>query len=254
MQRRFTAQRRDQLARMVQERGHLSISEAAEVFSVSTETIRKDIIALDREGLVTKSHGGAMLPSDAKERPITKKKAENRAQKLAVARHVADSIPDGSSVIIDAGSSVAAVAELLAERSGLTLFINSVMALEHLIGSDNELFMLGGRIRPYSTATVGDWAIQELASISADYSILGADSVASAGGPTINAYSEVAVKHAMVDASTTRIVVADSSKFKRSGAFQIARWDQIDRLVTDQILDEAAFEQTNQLVRIETVR
>ncbi len=182
---------------------------------------------------------------------MTDKANVNRAEKLAVARYLVDRIPDGASIILDAGTSVAAVAELLAKRTGLTIFINSAPSLQHLIGSDNELFMLGGRIRPSSWSTVGEWVTTELAGIHADYAILGVDSVSLADGPTVSAQNEVPVKCAMIAASTTSIAAADSSKFKRTGGFHICDWGQLDLLVTDKRLDDPAFKQTAKLVRIE---
>lgn len=254
MQKRFTAQRREQLAQMVLEKGHVAVTDAANALSVSTETIRKDIIELDKLGLVMKSRGGAMRVNGVQEKPLVKKSMDYPHQKNVIARYVTDMVPDGATLILDAGSTTTAVAELLALRSGLTIFTNSAPAIGILAPSDNDVFILGGRIRHSSLATVGEWVSTELATIQADIALLGADSVDSFSGPTTNSYGEVAVKRSMVAAAKHRILMADSSKFTLSGSFQFCTWDQIDCLVTDGGVDQGAVENLAGIVQVDVAR
>lgn len=237
VKRRFTAKRRERLVQMAQDDGYISASDAAGVLDVSLETIRKDIIFLDEQGLLRRSHGGAFPAVDVRERPLAKKSARFLAEKRAIARCVNEMIPDGASVVLDAGSTVFEVAALLAQRSGLTIFTNSLVAIAPLASSENELFILGGHVRKTSGAIVGDWPQTELATIQADIAVIGADSASSPSGPSVNSYEEVAVKNCIVRASRTRILVADSSKLTTSGSFRMCPWDDLDTLVTNKGAD-----------------
>lgn len=236
-QKRFTAQRRDRIVQLVQENGFLSAPDAAQLLGVSSETIRKDIIELDREGLIRRSRGGAMPVNVVRESPLVRKRTNYPEEKVAIARAAVDTIPAGSSVILDAGSTIYAAAKCIARRSDLCVFTNSIVAIDVLSESDNEVFILGGRVRKSSLAIVGDWPKNELASISADYALLGADSVGSANGPSTNSYEEVAIKRSIIASAKRKILLADKSKFQLTGSFKFCSWDTIDEVVTNEGAD-----------------
>lgn len=240
VKRRFTAHRRDQLVQMVQASGYLSVNDAAKALDVSAETIRKDIISLDKEGLLQRSRGGALPVSEVHESPLNQKINNARPEKSVIADHVASVIPGGSSLILDAGSTTYAAAVALSHMSGLTIFTNSITAIEALSQSDNEVFVLGGHVRKNSQALVGDWPLSQLLTVQADIGLIGADGVGSPAGPTINSYEEVAIKRGIIKAAQRRILLADKTKFAHVGSFKFCTWDDIDLLVTNEGADTQA--------------
>ena len=250
MTRRFTAQRRSQLVQLVQDEGSLSIADAAQRFGVSGETIRKDIIELDAQGLVRKTRGGAMRVDEVVERPMLEKRDTNADKKMAIAARAFEFMPQGSSILVDAGSTPLALAQLIARESGYTVFTNSAPVIEVLAPSDNQLFVLGGHLRQSSGALIGDWTSQQLESIQVGFAVVGADACGP-GGPTIDPYEEVAIKRRMFGCATSSILLADSSKFSKAAAFQFCGWDEIDMLVTDSDVSDAALAQYRPLVRVE---
>lgn len=245
MAKRFTAQRRDQLARLVINEGYLSATEAAQRLNVSTETIRKDIIYLEQEGIVRKSRGGALSPLNAPEKPVIEKITEQAEAKNEIALKALDLVPENGTIILDSGTSTLALAQLLALRSDLTIFTNSSAALDCLAKSENDVFILGGRIRSSSLAVVGDWVAQQLASIVVDMAFMGTDGFAGHGGPATASFDEAEIKRLMIKSSRQSVVLADSSKFSSSTPFMFAPWSSIDVLVTD------LKEQREELSRIE---
>lgn len=246
MKQRFSAQRRNRLAQMVFDEGSVSITDAAGRFNVSDETIRKDIIDLDAQGLVKKVRGGAVRVEGAREAdieyPVLEKRSVNADKKRAICTRALDLIPDGASIILDAGSTPLALAELLAKKSGYTIFTDSIPAVNILSESDNAVFVLGGLLRRSSGATLGDWTNMLLETIRADVAFIGSDAC-QPNGPTVTPYEEVAVKRKMFSVSQKSILLADSTKFGKTAAFLVCGWDDIDILVTDsgvapQVLDE----------------
>ena len=239
MQNRFTADRRNQLAQLIISKGSLTISEAAKKFNVSTETIRKDFIWLEHEGLITKSRGGAMPAAELLEKPVIQKKAENADSKNRIARKALDYVPKNGIVLLDAGTTTFALARLIALESGLSVFTNSSQNLNILAESQNNVFILGGQIRPSSLAVIGPWANEQLACVHADVAFIGTDGFCGANGPSTMAYAESEIKKTMLKSSRQRIVLADSSKFRNCSSFQFGRWDEIEVLITDIDISES---------------
>lgn len=236
MKQRFSAQRRNRLVQMVFDKGSVSITDAARQFNVSTETIRKDIIDLDAQGLIKKVRGGAVRREDAREPdmeyPVLEKRFVNADKKRAICTRALDFIPDGASIILDAGSTPLALAELLAQKSGYTIFTDSVPAVNILVDSDNTVFVLGGLLRRSSGATLGDWTNMLLENIQADVAFIGTDAC-QPNGPMITPYEEVVVKRKMFSVSQKSILLADSTKFGKAAAFLVCGWEDIDLVITD---------------------
>lgn len=243
MRQRFSTQRHSQLVQMVLNEGSVSIADAAKRLGVSIETTRKDIIDLDAQGLIKKVRGGAVRIKELDvEYPVSEKHAVNADKKHAISIRALDFIPDGASIILDAGSTPLALAELLAQKSGYTIFTNSAPAVNILSKSNNDIFILGGHLRKSSGAMLGDWTNAQLKTIQPDIAIIGADACQPTG-PMVTPYEEVTVKRKIFSVSQKSILLADSTKFQKSAAFLVCGWDDIDLLVTDsdvtqQVLDE----------------
>lgn len=233
MAKHFTAERRNELAQMIISEGHVTIADAAKKFSVSIETIRKDMIYLEQEGIINKTHGGALPSTAILEKSVMQKGMENKDAKNSIAKKALDYIPDGSTIFLDSGSTVLALAELLKLKSGLTIFTNNISAFNALIGSNHKVFILGGELRPQSMFVFGDWACQQIRSIRADIVFLGTDGLNTFGGPTVNAYEEIPVKREYLSSSRQTILLADSSKFLTGSRFQVASWEELDCIITD---------------------
>lgn len=233
MKKRFTANRRSQLAQAIITEGRLSVSDASEKFNVSTETIRKDLIYLEKEGIIKKSRGGAMPASEALEKPVIQKGTEHADAKNQIAKKALEFIPASGIILLDAGTTTLALARLLALESNLTVFTNSTAALNVLAESQNKVYILGGQVRPSSLAVVGQWANEQICSIKVDTAFIGSDGFQNLAGPATYSYEEAEIKKNMLKISRQKIVLADSSKFRSGGSFQFGSWNDIDVLITD---------------------
>ncbi|WP_277239207.1 DeoR/GlpR family DNA-binding transcription regulator, partial [Merdimonas faecis] len=145
MKKRLTAERRNEIAQLLLKNGNMKASSLAEHFGVSTETIRKDLIYLESQGIAQKSYGGAIASSELLlERPIAQKEMERMEIKTAIAERAASMIPRNGVIFLDAGSTTYALARLLRLREDLTVFTNSIMVLNILSDSANQVYALGG--------------------------------------------------------------------------------------------------------------
>lgn len=251
MKKRMTAQRRNEIAQLLLRDGNLKAGELAQRFDVSTETIRKDLIYLEEQGIARKSYGGAMAVSNLLERPFATKKMENMDIKSAIAGKAMEFIPPKGVILLDAGSTSYALARLLALRDDLTIFTNSIRHLDVLSDSANQVYALGGLVRGSSKGMVGSWAVQALQTLHIDVAFLGTDGFHSLGGPSTASYEELEFKRTVLACADKAIVLADASKFQTNCLFQICDWKDIYALVTNHG-DDPAFEEMAERIRKST--
>lgn len=247
---KLAAERRQLLSRRLAEQGAVAVGEMARTFGVSTETIRKDLIFLEQQGLALKSHGGAIPAGELLERPTAIKGTENPEAKRGIARAAHELIPDDAIVLIDAGSTNYALAQLLVEREGMTVFTNSVPIMSLLGLTGNSVFCLGGALRPSSMAAAGAWAVDAVRSIRVDIAFLGTDGFNGLAGPSTASYEEVQFKSAVVQSSTSTVVLGDHSKFGYRGLFQFCSWPDIYALVTDSGIPQQEVTSIGQQTRV----
>lgn len=243
MKKSLTAERRNKIAKILMKEGSIKVGDLSKRFNVSTETIRKDIIYLDEEGLAHKSFGGAVAPKSLVEKSIDEKELSGSEEKAEIAFKAASLIAPNSSVLLDAGSTTKALARQLALQSGLKIFTNSVTIAALLAVSENDLFITGGRVRKSSKAAVGAWGELALERIHVDYAFLGSDGFQGLPGPSAVSYTETQFKSWAVQAADRVYTVADSSKFETNGLFSYAPWKDITALITNHGAPEAAIKE-----------
>lgn len=249
-----TEYRRNKIVQLITLRETLKVGELAKLFNVSTETIRKDLIFLDSKGIVKKSHGGAIVNETnikmSVEKPLSIKELENKEYKKRIAMHALSLIPDNASFFIDSGTTNYFLAELLAHEKGMNIFTNSIPVVNMLADSDNNIYVLGGKLKEQSHCIVGNWTLQLLENIQPDIAFLGSDAFKNSLGPCTASFEEAGIKSKIVEKSEKAIVLADSSKFNNSGLFTFCDWSRVDLLITDTRVNK---QDINQLKKITEV-
>lgn len=233
----YPEERQQAIAAQVISQGRASVAELAQVYDVTTETVRRDLAALDRAGLLRRVHGGA-VPTRALhlvEPSVEAREATRAAQKQAVARAAAEFLPQsGATIVFDAGTTTARLAALLPPDRDLLVVTNSVPIAARLAGLRSvSLQVLGGRVRGLTQATVGDQAVATLASLRVDVAFIGANGITARHGLSTPDPDEAAVKRAMVGCANFVVVVADSSKIGQEEFVSFAPIQSLDVLVTD---------------------
>lgn len=240
----YAEERQHDIVMRARELGRVAVADLATRYEVTPETIRRDLDALASRGLLSRVHGGAVPAEKLRlaEAPVDTRDVSSPEQKLAIATRAISLLPqrEGLTVLIDAGTTTARLCALM--PSWVTLVItNSVPSAAALSSrQDIEVMLLGGHVRGITQATVGAQAYTELSSMRVDVAFMGANGFSPEHGFSTPDPNEARIKQAMVRCATGVIVLADSSKWGVDYLMRFAALDDVDALVTDSALPDAA--------------
>jgi DeoR/GlpR family transcriptional regulator of sugar metabolism len=213
------------------------VAELARLFSVSSETIRKDLIFLEEKGLAVKAYGGALALGGAVEPSFTEKAVTHLEEKQRIAEEAVKLVESGMSLLLDSGSTLFVFAQALTIKKDITVFTNGLNSAQLLDEYGITTYVLGGQVRHNSNAIVGSWAMRGLKEIRVDMAVLGTSGFAGRSGPCVENFIEAELKEAMIAAGNRVIVLGDSSKSRSQAVVEVALWDEIDELITDAGID-----------------
>lgn len=219
----------------------LTTERLADAMGVSRETVRRDLIELERAGLLARVHGGAVAPSGVPPEPAYRERTRLQLpQKRAIARLAATLIEPGQACFLDAGSTTLALAEELALREGLTIITNSLDAATVLARNPaNEVRLLGGRVETDVPASYGEQTVAEIGRLQVDCALVSPVGFDAVNGAMDYLWHEATVARAMLSRARQRVVLADSSKLGQASRVQICPAAEVDVLVTDAQADAA---------------
>jgi DeoR/GlpR family transcriptional regulator of sugar metabolism len=221
----------------VESRGSMSNVELAHQFTVSVETIRRDIILLDKQGVLRRIHGGG-LSINTFEPAYTDRMSANLESKRAIGHFAASLVPDKAKVIIDFGTTAFCVAEALSNHSGLMVVTASLQAANFLAGRNgNEVVLTGGQLQASEGATLGRDATRMLENYFVDFSFVGAGVISP--HPWLMDFSREAaeLRASMLKQARNGVVLADHTKFNRTAAYRVPNFEQAAFLITDREFD-----------------
>ncbi|QAY61737.1 DeoR/GlpR transcriptional regulator [Microbacterium protaetiae] len=236
-------ERQQLIERLLVDEGRVGVHDLSARFKVTTETVRRDLDALERSGALRRVHGGAvpLERGSTIEPSLTERIHRNAQQKSAIAARALQAIDRGfrGSVFLDAGTTTAAIAEQLPGRlaavQGTADIVTHSLTLAPLLAtvSDITLTVVGGRVRGVTAAAVGAGTVGAISALRPDIVFVGTNGISAAFGLSTPDPEEAAVKAAIVRAARRVIVVADSGKFDVESLVRFAALDDIDVLVTD---------------------
>jgi DeoR family fructose operon transcriptional repressor len=237
----YAFERRQEIAVLIEERGRGDVSELADRFSVTPETIRRDLTELERQRRLRRVHGGAISIDRFRPEPaVDEKAATMAAEKAAIAEAAVAFVPEQGSVLIDAGTSTVAIARVFPDRE-LTVFTHSMpVGLELSRRPNLRLHVIGGRVRTRTLANVDEWALRQLADLRVDVAFVGTNGMSVGRGLSTPDPAEAAVKRAICLAAAQTVVLADRTKLDREAAVRFASTDEFDVLISDRGLPDLA--------------
>lgn len=237
----FSEERRKKEVEYLQKYKRATITQLVEILSVSDVTVRRDLAQLESEGLIRRTHGGAILPdSTGLEPPAAEREIKFLVEKERIGRFAAQFIKDGETVMIDGGSTTLQVVKNLKKKRDLIVVTNAPnFALELQENDSIEVILTGGTLRRKTIALVGPVAIETINKFRADKTILGMAAISVPEGLfTINPL-EAEIKKAMMNCSEELIVVADYSKLGRLSFTQVASLSRVSKLIMDNRISTA---------------
>ena len=237
-----TGARREQILQAVQDQHRVRVSRLAQLFGVSTVTIRTDLRAMTAAGRLARQHGGARLATQAPpEAPLAEKRIRHRERKLRIAARAAALVAPGDKLILDAGSTTLMLAQRLASRSPLTVFTNSLPIANELGQVQGlRLIVSGGTLRQSSQSLQGPQAEAALQSFFFDKLFLGADGCDPAFGLSTHDVEDARLNTCMVEHARQVIVLADGSKFGQLCLHRICAMERVHTVVSDASMPQGA--------------
>lgn len=239
-QRHLPAGRKAQLAAYVADTGQVTVAELAERFGVSIDTVRRDLDQLSADGALVRTYGGAVSLSTISrtDRAVDQRLALQEQEKEKIAALAAALVQDGSTIMINGGTTTLAVARNLGQHRDLTVATNNLLLPGALPpAAVRDIYVFGGAVRTLTLATIGPVSFRanggaEL-DISCDLALIGVGAVAADAGYTTSNLSEAAMMQEMISRAARVAIVADSSKFGRRLFAQVSELASADYLITD---------------------
>ena len=246
--------RQTELLALVQAQGSASIEFLADTFSVTLQTVRRDVQRLAEAGLLSRFHGGVRMPGSTTENiAYRQRQALSLDGKTRIAKAIAASVPHGCSLMMNIGTTMETVARELRQHRGLRVITNNLNVAQ--IMSDNpdcEVIVTGGVVRGVDRGIVGEAAVDFIRQFKVDIGLIGISGIEADGTMRDFDYREVKVAKAIIEHSRQVWLAADHTKFNRPAMVELAHLSHIDRLFTDaqppesfaQLLDQSGVECT----------
>ena len=226
--------RREIIARLATN-GKVIVTELARDFCVTEETIRRDLEKLDKEGLVSKTYGGAVSKhSPALDLPYNIRESVTVAEKQRIANKIAESIEDGERIMLDSSSTALYIVKRLKDKKNLTIITNGIKILFEVADKqDWTVLSTGGVLKKNALALTGSSAEKMIASYHVDTAICSCKGLDADVGVTDSNENDSLIKQAMFQSAERRILAADSGKFDKKSFVKVVELSGIDMIVTD---------------------
>ena len=224
----------------IRQSGRVFVDNLSEAFATTPQTIRRDLQILADTGEVMRFHGGASLPAGVEYTGFDIRSTIAAEQKEAIGKAVAARIPDNTVVMINGGTTTAAVGRALRNHAGLKVLVDNVNIGNDLRNNPGiEVMVPGGILRRSDGAILGESAVDFIRQFRADIAVVGAAAIDDNGALLDFDLGEVHVTRAMIDCAKHVILAADASKFDRSAPVCIGHLGQVHTLVTDRCANAA---------------
>ena len=241
----FAIQRRESILEILNDKGTVQVTELVQLLGVSDVTVRKDLSKLQDEGLITKTHGGAVLNKEIANQSMVQSTQSDRSPasdlRQALAQHAAATIEDGETLFLGSGRTCTAFAKSLNNFNDLSIITNNVEAVQYLRGKCKTVILIGGEVifhqnHSFTSSTQIDSYLSEYNINTAITSCTGIDRTF---GISVSTEVSRNIINAVVNAAKSWIVVADSDKFDAVSPYKIADLEVPEMIVTD--IDSPAY-------------
>jgi DeoR/GlpR family transcriptional regulator of sugar metabolism len=235
----LAAERRRLIAETIRSRGVVSVAEMASALGTTEITLRRDLSSMAREGLLVRTHGGAVLPAALGHEPSYSEKARQAGpEKAAIAELALSLIRPGDSILLGPGTTTLALARLLVNSPELTVVTNSLLVAQALMEAPRvEVIITGGTLRRSIHALVGPAAEDSVRSLRASQAFISGNGFSAERGLSTPSPVVAATDRALAGAAQQVVVLADHTKIGQETMCQTVPAARIHRLITDSRAD-----------------
>lgn len=233
-------ERRRKIISLLEERNSVLVPELSKIFSVTEETVRRDLEKLESDGFLKRTYGGAVINDSMNtELPLKIREVTNIEGKRAIGIKVAEYIKDGHTIILDSSTTALQVAGRIKHKRKITVITNSVEVVSELASaSDCKVISTGGTLRESSMSFVGHLTEDSIKNFNVDIAIVCCKGLDKDKGITESNDMEAEVKKAMIQAADKTFLVVDYTKFNKVAFIKMLNIENIDIIFTDKKLIE----------------
>lgn len=224
-------EREAQILQLLAESPALRVGDLAKALYTSEATVRRDLSAMEKRGLVRRVYGGVVLTKE--DLPIDFRSKEHASAKREIAARAALLIRDGDTVFLDASSTAQHLIPHLSRFHDLTVITNSHSALQALSGGDHRLISTGGHLIPRNMALVGRTAEAALEDLTPSVAFFSAQGISESGEITDSSEEETALRRAVLRRAARRVFLCDTSKLGRHFLYRLCHVSDVDDIITD---------------------
>ncbi|CAH0288948.1 HTH-type transcriptional repressor GlcR [Erwinia aphidicola] len=236
--------RLDQIMDYLKSHNLVTVDQLVAAIAASPATIRRDLIKLDQEGVISRSHGGVTLNRFIPNQPTTlEKKQRHLAEKQAIAHAAASLVKSGDSVVLDAGTTMLELARQLTHLPLRVITADLHIALFLSEFKQIEVTIIGGRIDDSSQSCIGEHGRRLLRNIYPDIAFVSCNSWSMEKGITAPTEEKAGLKQDLLANARRRVLLADSSKYGSWSLFQAAPLQQLTDIITDKLLTSESDEE-----------
>jgi len=227
--------RQEEIVILVKNTGYVTIDQLSEHFSVTPQTIRRDINGLAKANKIRRHHGGASYDSSTTNVAYATRQILQLAEKEKIAKRIAEQIPNNSSLFINIGTTTETVARALLKHQGLQVITNNLNVATILSAKEDfNVIIAGGTVRSRDGGVMGEATIDFINQFRVDFGIVGISGIDPIDGSLLDYdYQEVRVAQSIISNSRTVFLAADSEKFGRNAVVRLGNITQVDSLFTD---------------------
>jgi len=232
-----TAQRLATIIELISRKGSISIKELEEIFNVSRMTIHRDLARLEKEGILRRVKGGAILSrSTSAELTFSLREERNREKKLLIGNRATNLVEDGTAIAVDASTTALHFVRCLKRRqfSNLIVVTTGIKTALELIGEHGiQVILCGGLVREISLSLVGKLASLALKNFHCVKAFISGEGLTFENGVTASNVLEVESKQELMESASERVLLLDSSKFGKTAFVTIAPVESFNIIITD---------------------
>ncbi len=242
-----TEQRKQKILDMLKEKDSVRVSNLSRILGVSEVTIRSYLEDMEKKGLLSRVHGGAVSSyKPYYSMNLNQRLETNKESKVAIAERVVELIQPNDTVMLNAGTTTLLVFRKLPQNYNLSIVTNSISIALEAAGNPNfNVILVGGSVNSKYQFSYGSDAIEQIKKYHADKLILSVDGISAEHGFTTYYDKEASVDVAMIEQSNCRIIAADHSKFGHSAFVKISDAAVADYIVTNDQLSRELTEELN---------
>ncbi|MFI0843274.1 DeoR/GlpR family DNA-binding transcription regulator [Mesorhizobium sp. IMUNJ 23232] len=230
----YLSPRHSEIMQMAKDHGRVLVDDLAAHFSVTPQTIRKDLNDLCDQRLLSRIHGGALFPSGIANVEYEARRKIAASEKEAIGRAAARIIPDNASLFINIGTTTEEVSKALLDHAGLMVITNNINVANRMrVYPGIEVVIAGGVVRGSDGGVVGEAAVDFIKQFKVDYAVIGASAIDHDGALLDYDFREVKVAQAIIANARHVILVSDATKFERTAPVRIGHLSQVNTFITD---------------------